>query len=193
MEADWEVEVGGGAPVIEAFWPGFVDLRRTPEGIGEIVEAAAFPPLAGLLRSLNAAASPLWTAKCDFWEPEADPAGFGACESSSFVLACYVDLLPSAGLVFAEWRQAEAYCRAWVARLASDRLPECGIELIVRQAVAGPAEGYGVTAYLRAAGPDRSAAAASLAAALVAFADAIPLAAAPENAAPKIQWNSTGE
>ena len=27
MEADWEVEIGGGAPVIDALWPGFVDLR----------------------------------------------------------------------------------------------------------------------------------------------------------------------
>ena len=31
MEADWEFEVGGDAPVIEARWPGFVDLRRNPE------------------------------------------------------------------------------------------------------------------------------------------------------------------
>ena len=30
MEADWEVEVGGGAAVIEALWEGFVDhpMRR---------------------------------------------------------------------------------------------------------------------------------------------------------------------
>ncbi len=31
MEADWEFEVGGDAPVIEAHWPGFVDLRQNPE------------------------------------------------------------------------------------------------------------------------------------------------------------------
>ena len=43
MEADWEVEVGGGSPVIEALWPGFVDLRLYPERIGEIQEAAGFP------------------------------------------------------------------------------------------------------------------------------------------------------
>ena len=72
MEADWEVEVGGGAPVIEALWPGFVDLRLYPERIGEIQEAAGFPALAGLLRSLNGAGSSLWTAKCDLWEPEAN-------------------------------------------------------------------------------------------------------------------------
>jgi hypothetical protein len=30
MEADWEFEVGGDAPVIDALWPGFVDLRLSP-------------------------------------------------------------------------------------------------------------------------------------------------------------------
>ena len=28
MEADWEFEVGGEAPVIEASWEGFIDLRN---------------------------------------------------------------------------------------------------------------------------------------------------------------------
>ena len=32
MEADWEFEVGGDAPVIEALWAGFVDLRSQPDG-----------------------------------------------------------------------------------------------------------------------------------------------------------------
>ena len=45
MEADWEVEIGGDAPVIEAQWPGLVDLRANPERICEIAEASAFPPL----------------------------------------------------------------------------------------------------------------------------------------------------
>ena len=30
MEADWELEIGGDAPVIEAHWTGFVDLRADP-------------------------------------------------------------------------------------------------------------------------------------------------------------------
>ncbi|MGA2673188.1 MAG: hypothetical protein ABSE99_08155 [Terracidiphilus sp.] len=199
MEVDWEIEVGGGtpgcgAPVIDALWPGFVDLRQNPARIGEIAETAAFPPLAGLLLVLNGPASPLWTSKCDLWEPEAaELAGPGSRESASSVLACYVDLLPLAGQVFAQWQQAEAFCREWVARLASDRLPECRVELIVRQAIAGQAEGFGVTAYLSATGQARSAAAASLAAALDAFAAAIPSAAAPGKAASKLQLKSTGE
>jgi hypothetical protein len=42
MEADWEVEIGGGAAVIEAEWPGWIDLRKQPERASEIAEAAGF-------------------------------------------------------------------------------------------------------------------------------------------------------
>jgi hypothetical protein len=175
MEADWEVEVGGGAPVIEALWPGFVDLRRNPERIGEIQETATSPALARLLRALNGAESPVWTAKCDLWESEANE------------LACYVDLLPVAGAVFAHRKQAEAFCRELAARLDTVPLPECRVDLVVRQAIAGEAEGFGVTAYLSATGRDRSRAAEALAAALVAFAGAIPPAAADGKAASKLQ------
>ena len=47
MEADWEVEVGGGAPVIEAFWPGFVDLRggRQHHLAADIADREHFLPL----------------------------------------------------------------------------------------------------------------------------------------------------
>ena len=195
MEADWEIEVGGGVPVIEALWPGFVDLRKHPERIAEIAEAAAFPALAGLLKALNGTDSPVWTAKCDIWEPEA--AGLaGPCavdELAQSALACYVDLLPRADEVFGQWKQAEAFCQEWVARLAAVWLPGCSVELIVRQAIAGEAEGFGVTAYLSGTGRDQSAAATALAAALVAFAGAISTAAAPETAVSKLQLKSTGE
>jgi hypothetical protein len=175
MEADWEVEVGGGAPVIEALWPGFVDLRRSPERIGEIQEAAGFPALAGLLLALNRTGSPVWTAKCDLWKPEANK------------LACYVDLLPVADAVFAQWKQAEAFCRELAARLAPISMPECRVDLVVRQAIAGEAEGFGVTATLSATGGDRSGTAETLAALLVAFAGAIPPAAVPGTTASKLQ------
>jgi hypothetical protein len=209
MEADWEFEVGGGAtsseaatsdpstpeasiseaPIIDARWPGLVDLRRHPERIGEIQEAAAFPPLAALLEALNGANSPLWTAKCDLWKPEA--AELAGLASASVLppaaLACYVDLLPLSGEVFAQPRQAEAYCREWVSRLAPVRLLDCCVDLVIRQAVAGEAEGFGVTAYLSALGADKSAAAAALAAVLSAFANTIPEFAVPATPASKLQ------
>jgi hypothetical protein len=175
MEADWEVEIGGGAPVIEAEWSGsaglsgssgYIDLRSKPARIVEIAEAAAFPQLGTLLLALNAEHSPLWTSKCDLWEPE--PA----------VLASYVDMLPREGKVFASWQLAEAFCREYVARLAkitpSEFSPGCSIDLVIRQAVAGDAEGFGVTAYLSARAACRSDAEAALTSVMAIFADALP-------------------
>jgi hypothetical protein len=186
MEADWEFEVGGGAPVIEARWAGFVDLRRQPERIKEIHEAAALPPLAALRQALNGTHSPLWTAKCDLWETEAkELAGTEAGMHSA--LACYVDLLPLAGEVFAQAEQAEDFCREWVARLAPVPLPDCRVDLVIRQALAGKAEGLGVTAYLSAMGSDHAAAREALAATLAAFADTIPDLGAPETPTSKLQ------
>lgn len=178
MEADWEFEVGGGAPVIEARWAGLVDLRLHPERINEIQETATFPPLASLLEALNGTHSPLWSSKCDFWEPE-EPAGPAAKEAGMrTALACYIDLLPRAGEVFAHTQEAEAFCREWVKRLAPLPLPDCRVDLVIRLALAGETEGFGVTAYLSAAGRDRAAANATLATLLTGFADTIPAFAA---------------
>jgi hypothetical protein len=227
MEADWEIEIGGGAPVIEALWPGFVDLRQSPERIGEIAEAAEFPALAHLLKTLNGADSPLWTSKCDLWEPEA--AGMGIipavassetdCQelvqsdsanlevipsgSTRAALACYIDLIPVKGKVFADWQQAERFCKEWIARLGqfqssispldldqlSEDSVESGVEMIVRQAIAGTEEGFGVTAYLRAIG--RNKAPVSVEAALISamrdFAATIPTTVPPATETSKLQ------
>ena len=184
MEVDWEVEIGGDAPVIEAEWPGFIDLRSQPERISDLVETATFSQLADLLLALNAKSSPVWTSKCDLWEPE------------SSALACYIDLLPREGKVFRQRPQGEAFCREVVARLNGADLtgqiperrvegmmmrpgPECNIELVMRQAVAGQAEGFGITVYLSAKAKCSREAAAALAAAMAAFADAVLSIAIP--------------
>lgn len=186
MEVDWEIEVGGGAPIIEVLWPGFVDLRRSsetytilnsdPDRLTEIVEAAAFPPLGTLLRALNTQSSPVWTSKCDLWEPSpiefAGPTTIAADIQAA--LAGYVDLLPLECMVFPSLEQAEMLCREWVGRLSAIDIPLCRIDLIIRQAIAAEAEGFGITAYLGAAGADSPAAANVLAAAMSAFAAAIP-------------------
>ena len=226
MEADWEIEIGGGAPVIDALWPGFVDLRKSPERIGEITEASQFPALAHLLEALNGADSPLWTAKCDIWKPEAAGLCIPATASmktkgqeliqsdlaslealppgdSLSVLACYIDLLPVESKVFVDWRQAENFCREWIARLgqiqsslpslAPALLPEgcveSGLELIVRQAIAGEKEGFGVTAYLSATGQNKGPVSveAALISAMKNFAATIPTTVPPATVASKLQ------
>jgi len=179
MEADWEVEIGGGAAVIEALWPGFVDLRNRPERVGEIAEAAAFPCLAKLLLALNSPESPVWTSKCDVWE--AEPAA----------RAAYIDMLPREGMVFGEWQHAEAFCREYVGRLEALALPECGpdcrIDLVIRQAVAGGVDGFGITAYLSAKDTAQEDAEAAIAAVMAGFADALPRRRPPVTASSKLQ------
>ena len=195
MDADWEVEIGGGAPVIEAAWPGFIDLRAEAHRIREIAEAISFPPLARLLTVLNSASSPWWTSKCDFWQPE------------PFTCACYVDLLPRATSVFADWHDAENACRTCVTRinkaasgagksvissnaLSFDSLnrplhkeePEISINLVVRAAVAKNYEGFGITAYMSARASSSDDANAALAHAMDIVTDALltpPLPTAP--------------
>jgi hypothetical protein len=180
MDADWEVEVGGEAPVIEALWPGFVDLRAHPERVGDVAEAAACAPLAQLLLALNGDGSNVWTAKCDLWTPAKPGLTMGQLvalmknvDGEEAALACYVDVLPREGMVFARWEQAEAVCREWVGRLGSVDLDASAAELIVRQAIAGEAEGFGVTAYLSAGGDGWEACSESFAATLRAFARAM--------------------
>ncbi len=179
MEADWQVEIGGGAPVIDALWPGFVDLRKDPERIVEIAEAVDFAPLVALLLALNSAESPVWTSKCDGWEPE--PGG----------QAVYIDMLPRDGGVFPEWKQAEGFCRDMVDRLGVMKLQECGlecsVELVVREAVAGDAEGFGVTAYLSAKGRDGAETAKAVGALMAGFADALRPLRPAETAGSKLQ------
>ena len=179
MEVDWEVEIGGGAPVIDACWPGFIDLRAHPDRVHEISEVSAFPPLATLLLTLNAINSPFWTSKCDLWEPEPTQ------------LAAYIDLLPRERRVFDHWQQAEAFCRDFVARLAPialpDLSPECSINLVIRQAVADEAEGFAITAYLSTRAVGQNDAAAALATVMAVFADALPPALPPVIAGSKLQ------
>jgi hypothetical protein len=195
MESDWEVEIGGGAAVIETDWPGFIDLRAYPGRIGQVAEAAVFPPLARLLLALNADTSPFWTSKCDVWEPE--PAA----------LACYIDLLPCEGRVFAVWQHAEVLCRECVAHLTanlakrsgkehgedcrvgpeSGAMAESSITMVIRRAVAGDAEGFGITAYLSSKAARPPDAATTLAYAMAAFADALLPATPPASPGSKLK------
>jgi hypothetical protein len=180
MEADWEVEIGGDARVIDAHWPGFIDLHAAPERIREIQEARELPPLADLLLELNSAGSPIWTSKCDVWQLEP-----GA-------IACYVDLLPMEGTVYSEWKLAEAKCRTWIDRLvprrpgsesftdshpilveAGDPACEASITLVVRQAISRQVQGFGITAYFSADSSVLPGPTAALGRAMVAFSNAI--------------------
>jgi hypothetical protein len=182
MEADWEIEVGGGAPVIEAFWPGFVDLRLHPERATQFSEAMEFPALAQALVALNGPASPVWTSKCDTWSIVA-PAAFDPDEldappaRAACAVACYIDVLQRAGRQWPYLAEAGTACQDLSNILHAVPLKCCRVDLVIRQVIDAPEPdmdtgniNLGVTAYLTACGSSHREAAKALQATLVEFA-----------------------
>ena len=188
MEADWEFEIAPGAPLIDAAWPGFVDLRAHPRCIAELPEAAHFPALARALAQLNAPASPVWTAKCDVWVPGTfDPDELDAPPSqASHALACYIDLLPRSDQQSLSLALAEETCRTLCDCLHAIAM-RCGrADLIVRRAVITPdVECLAITAYLTASGRSPRAARRNLSRALSALSAAVTRQISPGEGTPK--------
>jgi hypothetical protein len=179
MEADWEFEVGGDAPVIDARWAGFVDLQREPGAAWKLDEVRELPALGAALERLNAGSSPVWTSKCDFY-PALQAEEFDADEldaapsSCTEAVGCYIDILGKAGGGWSEPSAAEKACRQVCGALARVRLRWCRVDLMIRRALVGADSfGLGITGYISACGSNGSAARDTLAAALAAFADAV--------------------
>ena len=178
LEADWEVEIGPSAAVIEGLWTGFLDLVTTPERVKEIVEVGEFPPLAKALLRLNGPAfvadGPLvWTSKCDVWSvEECDSDEFDSNESDAACgFACYIDLLPRGRLLFAGVPDAENWARHAVSRLRTVVVRRCRVDLVIRRAFVGSMEGCGISAYVAGCGSNAAEARDGLAAALDVFAE----------------------
>jgi len=176
MEADWEVEVGGDAPVIDAHSAGFVDLRSEPELAWRLAEAGMLPGLAEALIRLNGEVSPVWTAKCDVWTVE-DFESFdldeldALAESGAYGVACYIDLLPRDGERWGDAAAAVRDCKEICARLRGGSLRGCRVDLVVRETLAGSE--LGITAYLTACGGTEEEAKRVLGAAVGEFAGAV--------------------
>lgn len=176
MQADWEIEIGGDAPVIDACWPGLVNLRSHPEGISEVIEVESLPGLAGALMRLNQPAGLFWTAKCDVWAlEEFDPDEMDAPHASStHGMACYIDILPAAP---AEWREVPevlAWCKQVCRALDASPQNACRADMVIRQASVGSGDGvFGVTVYLSACGSSALLAKTNLDAALAVFTDSV--------------------
>ncbi|MGD0732168.1 MAG: hypothetical protein ABR956_12975 [Terracidiphilus sp.] len=179
MEADWEFEAGGDAPVIDAHWPGFVDLRHSPERARQLPEAIQFPALAQALADLNAPQSPVWTSKCDFW-PHLEADEFDADELDApagcaiHAMGCYIDLLPKGDRQWSLPANAAAACKSLCSRLQAVPLRSCRTDLVIRRAALAPElMDLGITAYLTCCGATESEACVALQAALAAFAGAL--------------------
>jgi hypothetical protein len=192
MEADWEFEVGGDAPVIEACWEGFVDLRQTPECARELPEAAQLSGLSAALERLNCGISPVWTSKCDFC-PALDSEDFDPDEldappgCSEHAMSCYIDLLPRAGGQWSLPPLAEAACKHLCALLSAVPLRCCRVDFVVRRARIAPSHmDLGITSYVTACGRTAGDAKDSLETAL----GAIAYALCPQST---LQCECTGE
>jgi hypothetical protein len=176
MEADWEFEIGGDAPVIEARWQGFVDLRADPSRAGGLAEASQLPGLADVLTRLNSTESPVWTCKTDVFVPDQiDPDELDASRvEGSHKIACYVDVLARDDRQWDIPLKAERACRELCARLRDIPLRRCRVDMIIRRAHNRPDENdLGVTAYLTACGETESDAKSRLADCLSLFSQAI--------------------
>jgi hypothetical protein len=158
MEADWEFEIGGNAPVIEAYWNGFIDLRAHPERIAELSECQELPGLADALVRLNAANSPVWTSKTDVFTPEQidkDEMDASAIEADH-AIACYIDILQRTEQPWHNPAKAEQACSKLCAIFRQKQLGCCRIDIVVRRAVAADTNALGATVYLVACGPTLS-------------------------------------
>ena len=162
--------------MIDALWPGFVDLRVTPELARLLPEACELLALAAVLERLNREFSPVWTAKCDFW-PELsaedfDPDELDAPGGEPHAMGCYIDLLPRKPQQWSPPPMAATRCKDLCRRLNAVPMSSCRVDLIIRRALTGPAsEDIGITAYLTACGATVDAARLVLESALAAFAD----------------------
>jgi hypothetical protein len=179
MEADWEFEIGGDAPVIEAWWPGLADLRRSPASVIDIPEAVELPTLGDVLIRLNAANSPVWTSKCGLWTSD-DAEQFDADEfdaprgGTAHTHGCYIDLLPRNDDQWLSEDEIAAECKSWSAVLRGLPVRSCRADLIIRRAFTSPERMHlAVTAYLTGAGTMADEALAALEAALLLFAGVV--------------------
>lgn len=147
--------------MIEALWPGFVDLRAEPARARELSECHRFPILAEALIRLNAPNSSVWTSKVDVFVPEQiDPDELDAArDHAQSALACYIDCLPRNELACRELNEVESLCGQICDRLRTMVLRNCRVDLVIRGAlISEERTGFGVTAYLTACGknPDEA-------------------------------------
>ncbi|HEV3038310.1 MAG TPA: hypothetical protein VHA33_11085 [Candidatus Angelobacter sp.] len=155
MQVDYSIELGPDDPTLEFPWASddgavrYYDLKQHPEMVLNIEEARDHQELSEFLSRINAASSPLQTAKCDVWftqEILPEEEIFGA----SCKFACYVDLLFTSGELQTSFEKHEALARDLYNLL--QRAPEmaAAMEFTVRRCHyhAGSVDGFCITAYI---------------------------------------------
>ena len=168
MQADYAVELGREDPALELPWQSedgssrYYDLKRHPDLVLQIPEAAREPELSAFLSRVNAPQSPLQSAKCDAWysqEISPEEEIFGEAGK----LVSYVDL------IFADdGSRLSLDCHETLAKnlcALLKRAPEmsASVELVIRRCYYhlddNPTEsssGFSITTYVSGFGSDEA-------------------------------------
>ena len=173
MLAEWSAECAAEDPVLVVPWSdpdgpaNFIDLREHPYDLDQLPEAEQNPPLMQALRSLNAVRSPVFTAKCDAWplapeELEAlrinlDPTLYSDSADTPAGFASYIDLLCRDRALFLSFPQQEQILARLTRRAATLDHPQAVLDCVLRPALidlTGPQEGFAISLYIKAIGPD---------------------------------------
>ncbi len=183
MVAEWSVECSMEDPVLVVPWTvaeaggkqsdsagDFVDLRENPYDLDQIPEAERHPPLMQALRALNAPRSAVFTAKCDVWELQPEELeqvrtqldlADDALDSSRTGFASYIDLVWRERSIFASFHQSEQLLHRLERLAAAIDAPSAVLDCVLRPAMIdlnGPREGFALSVYVKAVGPDLHAA-----------------------------------
>ena len=170
MLAEWSVECSADDPVLVVPWKdpdghsAFVDLRANPYDFDAIPEAEHYPPLMQALRALNAPRSPVFTAKCDAWTMDEEELKHLQLNldlenvEASAGFASYIDVVCRDRSLFTSFHQHEQILSR-IGRLADPLYhPAAALECVLRPAfidLEGPQEGYALSVYVKALGPDQ--------------------------------------
>jgi hypothetical protein len=168
MLSSWSVECGAEDPVLVVPWsdesgPRFVDLRENPYELDHIPEAERHPPLMQALRALNAARSPVFTAKCDAWPMDPEELASARLDldlstpeaPQGFI--SYIDIVWRDRPLFVSFHQQEQRLLRLGRLLDPLDQPYAAFEAVLRPALVdltGPQEGFAVTLYIKALGTD---------------------------------------
>jgi hypothetical protein len=172
MLSEWSAECSADDPVLVVPWSDpadpsgnrrFIDLRENPYDLDHLPEAEHYPALMHALRALNAARSPVFTAKCDAWPLEGEElselrlnldvlvdetaAGFGS----------YIDILWRERSLFTSFHQQEQMLHRLTRHAALLDQPTAMLDCVLRPALVdltGPQEGFAVSLYVKALGHD---------------------------------------
>ena len=168
MQADYSVELGREDPALELPWQSedgasrYYDLKRHPDLVLQIPEAAQRPELSAFLSRINAAEFPLQSAKCDAWysqEISGEEEVFG--EPIKFV--SYVDVVFAGVEPRLSLEDHELLARNLCALLK--RAPEmsASVELVIRRCYYHPDDqpdqstsGFCMTTYVSGFGEDEA-------------------------------------